>query len=90
MKSKRSTQRITEISDVIQELLIDQKTVFKQTKLNAKGFFFLPQVTLNNVEVCSENITTLKRNLEVSYTVSYLSSIHSFPHNLDFILSLLE
>lgn len=24
------------------------------------------QVTLNNVEVCSENITTLKRNLEVN------------------------
>lgn len=27
--------------------------------------FSLSQVTLNNVEVCSENITTLKRNLEV-------------------------
>lgn len=28
--------------------------------------FFFPQVTLNNVEVCSENISTLKKNLEVS------------------------
>lgn len=27
------------------------------------GFFF--QVTLNNVEVCSENIMTLKKTLEV-------------------------
>uniref|UniRef100_A0A3B4V6L3 Conserved oligomeric Golgi complex subunit 4 n=1 Tax=Seriola dumerili TaxID=41447 RepID=A0A3B4V6L3_SERDU len=32
---------------------------------HAKAAFL---VTLNNVEVCSENITTLKRNLEVSFT----------------------
>lgn len=32
---------------------------------------FFSQVTLNNVEVCSENISTLKKNLEVS---DFLSS----------------
>lgn len=43
---------------------------------------FLSQVTLNNAEVCSENITTLKRNLEVHFQPwhffpIYFSSIYS-------------
>ena len=34
--------------------------------------FFCPvsQVTLNNVEVCSENISTLKKTLEVKGTLA--------------------
>lgn len=42
----------------------------KDNNLYFLRFSLIPptQVTLNNVEVCSENITTLKRNLEVKST----------------------
>lgn len=48
----------------------------------------LSQVTLNNVEVCSENITTLKRNLEVRFASVLPLGMSSFQIHL--LLSLFE
>lgn len=54
------------------------QTFYQQSEIpmNSTCFFFFFQVTLNNVEVCSENIMTLKKTLEVCCTLFTVFFFH--------------